>query len=151
MKLTFISEYNIVHPSCHILPHNDPCPFFTQSWLLMTLRKKPFENIVGKGENAGNQHFSFFHKGFYPIEDRNHLFSNIKFVVCNCFEFGLDPKTCCFIKSLRERFQKKLWETEKMLESQHFLLISQFHTCQVYYQGNFFKTVTLIFDLDWWP
>ena len=29
----------------------------TQSRLLMTLDKKPFENIVGKGENAGNQHF----------------------------------------------------------------------------------------------
>ena len=25
-----------------------------------TLYKKPFENIVGKGENAGNQHFLFF-------------------------------------------------------------------------------------------
>ena len=25
----------------------------TQSRLLMTLKKKPFENIVGKGENAG--------------------------------------------------------------------------------------------------
>ena len=24
---------------------------------LMTLRKRPFENIVGKGENGGNQHF----------------------------------------------------------------------------------------------
>ena len=23
----------------------------------MTLRKKPFKNIVGKGENAGNQYF----------------------------------------------------------------------------------------------
>ena len=26
----------------------------------MTLGKKPFENIVGKGENAGNQHFLLF-------------------------------------------------------------------------------------------
>ena len=31
--------------------------FTTQSRLLMTLKKKAFENIVGKGENAGNQHF----------------------------------------------------------------------------------------------
>ena len=29
----------------------------TQSWLLMTLRKKLMENIVGKEENAGNQRF----------------------------------------------------------------------------------------------
>ena len=25
-----------------------------------TLEKKPFENIVGKAENAGNQHFLLF-------------------------------------------------------------------------------------------
>ena len=33
--------------------------FTTQSRLL-TLKKKPFENIVGKGENAGNQDFLLF-------------------------------------------------------------------------------------------
>ena len=27
---------------------------------LWALKKKPFENIVGKGENAGNQHFRIF-------------------------------------------------------------------------------------------
>ena len=31
--------------------------FTTQSQLLTTQCKKAFENIVGKGENAGNQHF----------------------------------------------------------------------------------------------
>ena len=30
------------------------------SILLTTLGKKPFENIIGKGENAGNQHFLLF-------------------------------------------------------------------------------------------
>ena len=25
----------------------------------MTLKKRPFENIVGKGANAGNQHYLF--------------------------------------------------------------------------------------------
>ena len=30
----------------------------------MTLWKKPFENIVGKGENAGNQHFLLFPQCF---------------------------------------------------------------------------------------
>ena len=32
---------------------------YHKSLLLTTLRKDPFENIVGKEENAGNQHFSF--------------------------------------------------------------------------------------------
>ena len=31
----------------------------------MTLKKKPFENIVGYRENAGNQYFSLSHKVFY--------------------------------------------------------------------------------------
>ena len=31
-------------------------PFITLSQLLMTVKNKAFENIVGKGENASNQH-----------------------------------------------------------------------------------------------
>ena len=37
----------------------------TQSWLLAS--QKPFENIVGKGENAGNQHFLLFPQSFLPF------------------------------------------------------------------------------------
>ena len=33
---------------------------FPQSWHLMTLKKNTFKNIIGKGENAGNQHFLLF-------------------------------------------------------------------------------------------
>ena len=35
-------------------------PFIRQSRLLMTLKKDAFENIVGNGEIAGNQHFLHF-------------------------------------------------------------------------------------------
>ena len=35
-------------------------PFPKRSRLLTTLKKKAFENNVGKGENAGNQHFLLF-------------------------------------------------------------------------------------------
>ena len=42
----------------------------TQSGLLMTLRKRPFENIVAKGENAGNQHFLLFPQCFLTIPKR---------------------------------------------------------------------------------
>ena len=40
----------------------------TQSQLLTTLKKEPFENIVGKEENAGDQHFLLFQQCFlcYP-------------------------------------------------------------------------------------
>ena len=52
----------------------------------MTLGKKPFENIVGKGEYAGNQHFLLFPQCFSPFQNQNFksLF-NIYFVVYNAF------------------------------------------------------------------
>ena len=33
----------------------------------MTLKKKTFEKIVGKGENASNQHFLLFLQSFLPV------------------------------------------------------------------------------------
>ena len=38
----------------------------TQPGRLTTLRNRPFENIVGKGENAGNQHFLLFPQSLLP-------------------------------------------------------------------------------------
>ena len=35
----------------------------------MTLNQKAFENIVGEGENAGNQHFFHFPYCFYCIRE----------------------------------------------------------------------------------
>ena len=34
------------------------------------LEKKSFENIVGKGENAGNQHFLLISQSFLSIEQQ---------------------------------------------------------------------------------
>ena len=42
----------------------------SQSRLLMTLKKKPFKSIVGKGESAGNKHFLLFPQCFLPISKR---------------------------------------------------------------------------------
>ena len=41
--------------------------FSTQSRLLTTLNETAFENIFGKGENAGNQHFLLFQRCFLPF------------------------------------------------------------------------------------
>ena len=41
----------------------------------MTMKKKPFENNVGKGENAGNQHFLLFPHCFLPIPKRMSVFN----------------------------------------------------------------------------
>ena len=59
--------------------------FTTQSRLLRTPEKKPFENIVGKGENAGNQHFLIFQQCFPPIPKiifvfKLHLFCHLQMV-----------------------------------------------------------------------
>ena len=45
-------------------------PFTTQYQLLMTLKNEPFENIVGKGENAGN--LLYLHV-FYPSQNKINL------------------------------------------------------------------------------
>ena len=37
---------------------------------LTTIKKKGFENIVGKGENAGRQHFLFFTHCFLPLKKK---------------------------------------------------------------------------------
>ena len=42
-------------------------PFTTQSQLLTTLKEELFENIMGKGENAGHQHFLLFPQCFQPF------------------------------------------------------------------------------------
>ena len=42
--------------------------FTKQSLVLTTLKKKPFENIVRKEENAGNQHFLLFPQCFLPYQ-----------------------------------------------------------------------------------
>ena len=47
--------------------------------------KKPFKIIEGKGENAGDQHFSFFHNVIKPTEENlNHL-SHPEIVAYNFF------------------------------------------------------------------
>ena len=56
--------------------------FTTKSRLLTRLEKKNFKNIVGKGENAGNQHFLLFQQCFllFPTQIsifESHLFCRL--------------------------------------------------------------------------
>ena len=48
----------------------------------MALRKKSFENIFRRGENAGYQHFFLFNNFFNLIKDENRQFSRYDFVAC---------------------------------------------------------------------
>ena len=56
---------------------------YPKSQLLTTIRKESFENLLGKGENAGNQHFLLFPKGFPPFPRqisiyKSHLFCHLQ-------------------------------------------------------------------------
>ena len=58
----------------------------------MTLKKKAFENNVGKGGNAVTSFSSFSHNVFLSSDNKFHFLSHIYFVVCKCFEFGVGLK-----------------------------------------------------------
>ena len=54
--------------------------FTMQSQVLTSLKKKAFENILRKGENAGCQHFLLFPQGF--------LSSQRKVIGWKCIQLG---------------------------------------------------------------
>ena len=45
----------------------------SKSIVLTNLKEKPFENVVGKGENAGEQHFLLFAQCFLPSQKQSPL------------------------------------------------------------------------------
>ena len=53
------------------------------------LEKEAFENIVGKGENVGNQHFSPFPTVFSTLPKTNFKFSDT-FIVSSANAFNLN-------------------------------------------------------------
>ena len=73
---------------------------------LTTQKKKPFENIVGKGENAVTSIFSFSHNVFY-LSPRIFLFLII-FILSSANAFNLDQsKNLSFSKGLRDKIPHK--------------------------------------------
>ena len=52
--------------------------------------KKPFENIVGKGEKASNQHFLLLHNVFYPSQKEFLFLSYYTFILSSENAFNLD-------------------------------------------------------------
>ena len=75
--------------------------FTRQSRLLTTLKKKPFENTMGKGENASNQHSLFFPTVFSILSRREIII----LATCNLLSanaFNLDTsKMLLFGKGLK--------------------------------------------------
>ena len=74
----------------------------------MTLKKMAFENIVGKGENAGNQHFLLFPQCFLPYQREKSLFQTT-FILSSANAFNLDQsKIVPFGKGLTFYLTEKL-------------------------------------------
>ena len=76
-----ITSLSLSH--CHPLTLYQTIPTFNN------IKTEAFENIVGKGENAGDHIFSFSHNVFNYSQNKFQLLDYIYFVVCNCFQFGL--------------------------------------------------------------
>ena len=64
---------------------------------------KPFENIVGTGENAGHQHFLLFQQYFLPFIKQISFFS-VTFILSSANAFNLDKsENLLFGKELRSK------------------------------------------------
>ena len=64
-------------PQCYQLSYGAQPPHSPDS--LTTLYKKPFENIVGNTENAGNQHFLLFPQCFLSFLEQIPIFQSYLF------------------------------------------------------------------------
>ena len=73
--------------------------FPTQSRLLTTLSKKPLENIVGKGENAGYQHFLLFPQCFEPYQRQKSSVKLILFCRLQTLSIWTGREFCRLVKS----------------------------------------------------
>ena len=71
----------------------------TQYRLLATLTKKAFENIVEKGENAGNQHVLLFQQCFLPFAKQISIFQPHLFCCLQILSISTSLEFFCLVKS----------------------------------------------------
>ena len=93
-------------------------------------KKKTLENIVGKGENAGNQHFLLFPQCFLPFLKQSSVSESHLLSSANAFNldkskillFGrVNPfPHNTFCRPWETSLLKTLWEKEKLLVTSNF-------------------------------
>ena len=93
-KHTYYTQLCLFHESQGV-KHNG---FTTQSRLLTTLKKKALENTMGKGENAGNQHFLLFPQCFLLYLREKLLFYQSLIWRLQMLSVWSHPKFCCLVK-----------------------------------------------------
>ena len=82
MYLNFWRINFVIRATFNSIPHNHN---FKRPHLIM----KPFENIVRKGENTGDQHFLLFPQCFLPFQKQISNFS-VSFILSSANAFTLD-------------------------------------------------------------
>ena len=65
----------------------------------MALGRKPFENIVGKGENADKKHFLLFQQCYLPFPKQLSIFWS-RFCCLQMLSTWTCPNFCCLVKGL---------------------------------------------------
>ena len=73
--------------------------FTTQSRLLTTLRKKPFENTWLKGKIAANQHFLLFPQCFLSFSKQISIFQSHLDCLLQMLSIWISLRICCLVKS----------------------------------------------------
>ena len=87
---------------------------------LMTLRKKTSENIVGKGENAGNQHFLLFSQCFIPFQNQISIFDSLLFCHLEILLISRSLKFCCLL-TISKTTNFRLLQSERLCRQQFHL------------------------------
>ena len=67
--------------------------------LFMTVKQRTFENSVGKGENAGNQHFLYFQQCFLPFPNQISIFHSRLFCRLQMLSILTELRFCRLVKS----------------------------------------------------
>ena len=109
--------------------------FTKQFWLLTTLKKKPFENIIGKGENTVNQGFLLFEQCFLPFLKeisicKSHLFCHLQMLSIWRGQKFYVIKRVNHVLHIADFGEKFLLKTLKEMEKNMVSSISSFH-CNV--------------------
>ena len=105
----------------------------TQSQLLMTLRNEAFENNLGKGETAGNQHFLLFQNCFQSSKKQNSVFKSHLFCRLQKLSIRTSLKFCRLEKSLKTFFSGSL-----ILEFCCIFVVKGLGICVILTQGTRF-------------
>ena len=80
------------------------------------LYKKPFGNIVEKGENGGNQYFLLFIQCFLPFPKQTSIFQSHLFCHLQMLSIWTSLKFCCLVE-LTQTPKRQILDSSKLKET----------------------------------